>query len=35
MVDKMDTGQDHLGGLVEYSEGKGGECCGYSEFSMW
>jgi hypothetical protein len=25
MVDKMETGQDHLGGLVEYSEGKGGE----------
>jgi hypothetical protein len=25
MLDKMETEQDHLGGLVEHSEGKGGE----------
>jgi hypothetical protein len=26
---KMETGWSHLGGSVEPSEGKGGECCGY------
>jgi hypothetical protein len=25
MLDKMETGRGHLGGPVEYSEGKGGE----------
>jgi hypothetical protein len=25
MLDKMETGQDHLGGLVEHSEGKSEE----------
>jgi hypothetical protein len=25
MLDKMETRQDHLGGSVEHSEGKGGE----------
>jgi hypothetical protein len=25
MLDKMETRQDYLGGLVEHSEGKGGE----------
>jgi hypothetical protein len=25
MLDKMETGQSHLGGPVEHSEGKGGE----------
>jgi hypothetical protein len=25
MLDKMETGQSHLGGSVEHSKGKGGE----------
>jgi hypothetical protein len=24
-----------VGGSVEHSKGKGGECCGYSKVSMW
>jgi hypothetical protein len=35
MLDKMETERGHLGGPVEHSEGKGGECCGYFKVSMW
>jgi hypothetical protein len=36
MSDKMETGQGQLGGLVENLGREGrGECCGYSEVSVW
>jgi hypothetical protein len=31
----MKTGMGHLGGSMEHSKGKGGECCDDSEISMW
>jgi hypothetical protein len=36
MLDKIETGQGHLGVLVEHSKREGrGECGGYSEVSVW
>jgi hypothetical protein len=36
MLNKIEIDRGHLGGPVEHSKEKGmGECCGYSEVSVW